>query len=476
MARSGGIVESEDDSVPEEIRFKLHPKQTIVLQSVATEIFYGGSLGAGKSWLLRALSIYYALAIPQLQVFIFRRTFPELISTHMSGQSSYPELVAPLVNVGRCQLTQTEIRLDNGSKISLHHCQNEVDVGKYLGVEFHLLLIDELTSFTRYIYETLRTRVRLGGLKVPSQFAHKFPLIICSGCPGGIGHQWVREEFVDGGQGMRVRRMSKDRGGMLRQFVDALPEDNPTLLLNDPTYLDRVRGQADKAMVGGWLRGDWSVVSGAMFAAAWDRQAHVCDSFPIPDSWQIFRACDDGYSAPSSVHWIALDRANDRFYCIAELYQSGLLPEDLARLVLARDRSILVTDGYGRVSQNTTRLAGVIDSAAFSDTGTGSPARANQMNKLGCDWKPCEKYPGSVAHRAQKLHEYLARGRDGRPRLIFFRSCVKIIQAVPSILRNPDKPEEFSPHDELIHAIDSLTYGLNYWRERSFKTARLTGI
>ena len=71
-----------------------YPKQTIVLQSVATEIFYGGSLGAGKSWLLRALSIYYALAIPQLQVFIFRRTFPELISTHMSGQSSYPELVA----------------------------------------------------------------------------------------------------------------------------------------------------------------------------------------------------------------------------------------------------------------------------------------------------------------------------------------------------------------------------------------------
>ena len=62
-----------------------------------------------------------------------------------------------------------------------------MDVGKYLGVEFHLLLIDELTSFTRYIYETLRTRVRLGELKVPSQFAHKFPLIICSGCLVGSG-------------------------------------------------------------------------------------------------------------------------------------------------------------------------------------------------------------------------------------------------------------------------------------------------
>ena len=79
------------------------------------------------------------------------------------------------------------------------------------------------------------------------------------------------------------------------------------------------------------------------------------------------------------------------------------------------------------------------------------------MNRAGCDGKPCEKYPGSIAHRAQKLHEYLAKGRDGRPRLIFFRSCTKIIQAVPAILRNPDKPEEFNPHDELIHAIDSLT-------------------
>jgi hypothetical protein len=34
------------------------------------------------------------------------------------------------------------------------------------------------------------------------------------------------------------------------------------------------------------------------------------------------------------------------------------------------------------------------------------------MNRAGCDWKPCEKYPGSIAHRAQKLHEYLAKGRD----------------------------------------------------------------
>lgn len=187
------------------------------------------------------------------------------------------------------------------------------------------------------------------------------------------------------------------------------------------------------------------------------------------------RACDDGYRAPASVHWLAFDKANERFYCIAELYQSGILPEELARKVLERDRSILVQDGYGRARENTERLSGVIDSAAMSDTGTGAPARGNTMNALGCDWKPCEKYPGSIAHRAQKLHEYLALGRDGRPRLIFFRSCTKIIQAIPAVLRNPDKPEEFSPHDELIHALDSLTYGLTFWKERSFKTARLSG-
>ena len=128
-------------------------------------------------------------------------------------------------------------------------------------------------------------------------------------------------------------------------------------------------------MVSGWLRGDWNVVSGAMYAGAWDRQAHVCDSFPVPDSWPLFRACDDGYSAPSSVHWLAWDKGNERFYCVSELYESGLLPEVLAQKVLARDRSILVADGYGRVRENQERLNGVIDAAAFSDTGTGAPAR-----------------------------------------------------------------------------------------------------
>jgi hypothetical protein len=265
----------EVDTAQNTIRLKLHPKQSLVLHSPAREIFYGGSIGSGKSFLLRALSIYYALAIPKLQVAVFRRTFPEVTGTYMSGPASFPEMVAPLANAGQAELTQTEIRFSNGSKIGLHHCQNESDVTRYLGVEFHMLAIDELTSFTRYIYETLRTRVRLGSLQVPEQFRLKFPLIVASGCPGGVGHQWVREEFVDGGKGMVVRQMGREHGGMLRQFVDALPEDNPTLLVNDPTYLDRVRGQADKAMVGGWLRGDWSIVSGAMYGRLGPARAYL---------------------------------------------------------------------------------------------------------------------------------------------------------------------------------------------------------
>jgi hypothetical protein len=79
---------------------------------------------------------------------------------------------------------------------------------------------------------------------------------------------------------MVIRQMPKDRGGMRRQFVDALPQDNPTLLVNDPTYLDRVRGQADKAMVGGWLHGDSSIVSGAMYADSWNPHTQHLRQFP----------------------------------------------------------------------------------------------------------------------------------------------------------------------------------------------------
>jgi len=455
------------------VRLRLHEKQSLVLHSVATEIFFGGALGGGKSHLVRALSIYYCLAIPRLQCFVFRRTYPEVLQTFMQGPMSYPVMLGQLVNAGQCEITQYEIRFANESRISMHHCQLESDVHKFQGSEIHVLCVDEVTHFSREIYETLRTRCRLGSLHVPEAFRGKIPLILLTSNPGGQGHEWVRTEFVDAGP-MVLRKMPHSKGGMLRTYIPSLAADNPSLLKDDPDYLDRIRGMSDPAKVAAMLRGQWDIPSGAMYGAVWNHDLHVCKAFPVPSSWEVFRGMDDGFNNAASIHWIAKDPVFDRFYVVDEYYAAGKLAEELSAVILARDRSLLRMEPDGEIHAHNDTLSGIIDSAAFANTGTGTLTRGDQMNKAGCRWKPCEKYSGSRIHRVQTLHRLLALKKDGLPGLIFFDRCKVAVRMTPSILRSETNPEDIDDGYELVHAFDSLTYARQH-KNKSFRTGRLTG-
>jgi hypothetical protein len=81
-----------DISRPVRLRLDLHPKQRLIFASDANEICYGGALGSGKSYATRAAAIVYAVANPKLQVYFFRRTYPELTQTHMRGANILNDL------------------------------------------------------------------------------------------------------------------------------------------------------------------------------------------------------------------------------------------------------------------------------------------------------------------------------------------------------------------------------------------------
>src|SRR5690606_31152314 len=98
---------------------------------------------------------------------------------------------------------------------------------------------------------------------------------------------------------------ARDEGGMMRQFIPALLEDNPTLQENDPDYETRLEGLGNAALVRAMRKGDWDIVSGGMFDDVWDRAVHVLKPFPVPDSWRVDRSCDWGSSKPFSFGWWA---------------------------------------------------------------------------------------------------------------------------------------------------------------------------
>jgi hypothetical protein len=104
-------------------------------------------------------------------------------------------------------------------------------------------------------------------------------------------------------------------------------------------------------------------------------------------------------------------------------------------------------------------VPGTIDSAAFATTGAADLSRAEQMNTLGCEWKPCSKGAGSRIAGIQEIHSRLALKEDERPGLVIFSNCRNLIRTLPSLTYDLKHPEDIASGSE-DHAFDALRYGL----------------
>lgn len=285
------------------MQINLSAKQRLAFYSPATEILYGGAAGGGKSLLLRISAIRWAEQVPGIQVYFFRRTFPELRDNHLRGPTSFFSLLSSAISSGEVKYNKQEnefIWTKTRSRISLCHCQYEDDVEKYQGAEIHVLIMDELTLFTEYQYRFLRSRVRLAGLPVPEQYTKYLPRIECGSNPGNIGHSFVKRTFRPNEGPYRFKMWQADKvdGGMVRQFIPALLSDNNALLLSDPNYENRLDGLGKPTLVKAMKLGDWDIFAGQYFEK-WNRELHVLPKdFEIQPWWEKFCGYDHGHTHP----------------------------------------------------------------------------------------------------------------------------------------------------------------------------------
>ena len=445
----------------------LHPKQRTAITSPATELLYGGAAAGGKSHLLRVAAIFWCLLVPGIQVYIFRREFPDLYKNHMEGPGAFPVLLADLILRGLARIAygKNQIRFANGSVIHLCHCQYEKDVQGYLGAEIHILMIDELTQWTRKMYTFLRARVRLGGLKIPAWLKGQLPRVLNGTNPGGIGHNWVKADFVSIAPELALTEMPKKEGGMLRQYVPALLEDNPTMLENDPDYEAKLEGIGDPALVRAMRRGDWDIVSGGMFDDVWDAKVHVVKPFQIPDSWWIDRAFDWGSSKPFSVGWWAESDGTalpgqrhyprGTLFRIAEWYGWNGQPNEGSKML-----AVEIADGIKAREQAAgwQVASGPADSSIF-DVENGN-CIADDMEKRGIYWERADKSPGSRKNGWEKLRQLLKASLTApqeEPGLYVFNTCVHFIRTVPVLTRDPIKTDDIDTKAE-EHVADETRY------------------
>lgn len=182
-----------------------------------------------------------------------------------------------------------------------------------------------------------------------------------------------------------------------------------------------------------------------------DPSVHVCEPFPIPESWPKWRAVDYGYAVPYACGWLTRSPSG-RIYAYRETYGTRMTAADQAYQVRL-------------ASAGEKYFVSVGDPAMWASQREGQRFQsvADQYGEMGVALTPAtnDRLSGkSLVHRA------LEWGEDAPPVLQVFNTCHNLIRTLPLLPVDPHKPEDVDTTTE-DHSYDWLRYGLQaaHWLE-----------
>jgi predicted phage terminase large subunit-like protein len=134
----------------------------------------------------------------------------------------------------------------SGATLTFGYLRTEADKYRYQGAEFQFVGFDELTQFNETQYRYLLSRLRrLQGSHIPIRARG-------ASNPGGVGHEWVRTNFVD---------------DPIKPFIPAKLSDNP--YLDQDEYMEALK-LLDPVTRQQLLDGNWSAkAEGSIFDRRW---------------------------------------------------------------------------------------------------------------------------------------------------------------------------------------------------------------
>lgn len=422
------------------LRLSVTKKQKAFIDATESEVLFGGAAGGGKSFGQVTDALLFALKYPCSKQLILRRTFAELEKSLIrTTLALYPREIFSFNS------SQHVGKFTNGSIIDFGYCREENDVYQYQSAEYDVIRFDELTHFTEHQYIYLISRIR-GSNTYPKQ-------IKSTTNPGGVGHSWVKERFIDPAPA-GVRFIGENR--LSRIFLPSMLSDNRFLLSGDPDYEKRLMllpERERKAL----LYGDWNIFEGQYFSE-FDPRIHISTPHEIPSHWRRYRTVDYGLDRLACL-WIAV--SPDGHATVYREYCASDLPISLAAKEIT-DRTPRGEDIYATLAPpdlwSRGQESGKSKATLFSEYGVVFTKTSNDRE---CGWLA--------------IKELLRPTEDGAP-LTIFSTCTELIRCLPALTRDKIRPTDCSsePHD-ITHAPDALRgFAIYYTRpEKRSNTKRV---
>ena len=430
-------------------------KQAAFHSSVSNEVLYGGAAGGGKSYAICWDALVRCLRYPGTHAYLFRRTYPELEKTLIQTML----LIAPKA-IGQYSATKHEMKLINGSVLHFCYMNDEGDsMLQYQGAEIQWLYFDELTHFTKAMYDYLKTRLRA------AKKLGVVPCVRCASNPGGPGHAWVKAYFVDStkiGKEKVVRRTEMDEGRVVETTVEYIPatvRDNPHI---SKIYEIELR-QKPKKLREALLDGHWDAFEGQAFPEFANEPehykdglwTHVIDPFEIPLNWPRYVSFDHGYSRPFSFGVWAVDE-DGRAYRYKELYGCVEGEANVGVKKEPEEIGTMLSDLIEPEYMEGIRPIGVADPAIW-DRSRGPSVEEQIRRHCGCVF--FTKGDNTRLAGKMQLHERLKFDEDGKPMLYVFNTCRDFIRTIPALAYDDKKVEDIDTDGE-DHIYDETRYFL----------------
>lgn len=406
-------------------------------QAVADVIGYGGSAGGGKSDSLIALAMIAGLTYPGIKIGYFRREFPQLEGPGGAIMRSQ-EL---MTSWAKYNATKHRWTMPTKAILQFCHCKNEDDMFNYQSQQFDILLFDEGTQFTETIYRYLQSRNR-----ATTNNKAFVPFTAIATNPGGEGHGWFKEQFVDIGAPEEVYTYEVQPGTFENHiFIPAKLADNMILEKRDPRYRQRLESQSE-IVRRQLLEGDWDAYAGQYYPE-FSRSIHVIKPFEIPDHWKRVRSLDYGLDM-TACYWWAIDQQG-KCHAYRELCEKNLNLSQAARKILSMTpagEEIAYTVASPDL-WNRRQETGASGAEVMIKAGLKGLIRANNSRVPG--WRCLREY----------LSPYEDEFGEKTAKLVIFNTCTQLIKNLPLLQHDENNPEDAAdkPH-EVTHSPESVRY------------------